>query len=208
MPMKNYRIHALQFHLLPALFNVTQQELCRLLGVSTNYMSRHINDGEFKLSEVLKICNKFHIRLSAFITTDEQAGMQPMCSEDGGWKNIEFKSSALKKRLKLEGVTYTRMTHVMQCSRKYLDDMFEQDVPLKKLLNFFNAFGLNLGEFVTDPTLPRLTTISQDVKAENVRLRREVQELREELFMLRQMAAKKKGYRPFELEPFENVAEV
>lgn len=194
--MKNYTINAIQYHVLSSLLHLSQKRMCSRIKVTENYMSRHLKDGDFRICDALSLCNAYRLRFSSFITTGQQAlsGMNIVVPADEWNGDIKYCPERIVAMVDDGRLTYKAVMETTGWSRSTVGGLLKQDCPVSKLLAFCNAFGLNLSDFVTDPTLPRLTTPSKDMKDENEQLKAEILSVRSENFRLRRMLAKFNAY--------------
>ncbi len=185
--MKSYKIKTLQFQILPVLLETTQAEMSARLGKNPNYVCRHLQDCEFKLYDVIALCNSYHLPFSLFVTTgtdDVYAGKEVRHFTE--WKDIAFSPDSVRKIMKREGVSMNMVNRTMGISRNTANSILTDECPLSRFLAFCNAFGFNMGDFISDPTLPRISDASRDMKKEAERLRKELLELRASAFALQE----------------------
>ena len=181
--MKSYKVKSLQFQILPVLLETTQAEMSARIGVKPNYMSRHLADGEFRMRDVLAICNEYHVAFSLFITTDStDAFGGKIIADMGEWKPFVFSSSRVKQRMKKDGISLNNVSDVLGLARNTAKSILKEQCPLSRFVDFCNAFGLNIGEFVSDPTLPQISDERAEIRKEVERLRNELSEARASAF--------------------------
>lgn len=194
--MKNYTINAIQYHVLSSLLRVSQKRMCAQIKVTTNYMSRHLQDGDFRICDALAICNSYRIRFSSFITVGEQSlsGASITVPVDQWTGDIVYCPQRISDMVRDGRFTLKGIMRVTGWSHSTVCGLLKQDCPTSKLLSFCNAFGLNLSDFITDPTLPRLTTPSRELREENERLKAEILAVRAENFRLRRLLSSFTAY--------------
>lgn len=184
--MKKYKINYLQYKMLPTVLKVTQAAMCHRVGVTTNYMSRHLQDGDFRLCDAIALCNAYHVRLSDFIVCDDCFVVCKVVEQ--GWADIVYSQKLLTKRLKADGVSYSRIMKTLHCGRGTVDILLSDNVPLSKLLNFCNEFSINISDFITDDTVHKIRSERVDLKTEVDRLKAENEMLRTQLNRLLAMS--------------------
>lgn len=182
--MKSYKIKTLQFQILPVLLDTTQAEMSARMGVKPNYVCRKLKDCKFEIRDVLAICNAYHIPFSLFISVDSMDVYGgKLINGFEAWEPIAFRPSFVEKRLKKDGVSLNKVSDTLGIARNTVDTIFDDDCPLSRFVDFCNAFGFNMGEFITDPTLPRIADEKKELRKEVDRLRAELQEARAAAFV-------------------------
>lgn len=180
-----YRINALQYHALPILLRVTQQEMCRKINVSNNYMCRHIDDGEFRVDTALALCNAYRLPLSLFVVTEDTGiTSSEIQVDENEWIPLVYNTTALRNRLKKESVSFSSVMRTTGWTRRTIDGLFCSKCPMSKLLKFCNDMKYNLGDFINDNSLDRIVTVSSDMAKENERLRTELRAANERISVL------------------------
>lgn len=190
-----YHINALQYHALPILLRVTQQQMCRRIGVTNNYMCRHLDDGEFRVDTALALCNAYRIPLSIFVVTDEE---ERICSptiqvDEAEWVPLTYSPATLRSKLKKDDVSFSSIMRLTGWQRRTIEGLFNMKCPLAKLIKFCNDMRYNLGDFINDKSLARIVTASSDMTRENSRLKSELSSAKERIAVL-ERAMKKIAY--------------
>lgn len=180
----NYHINAIQFHTLPVLLKKTQQEMAKKTGVSSNYMCRHLDDGEFRVDAILSLCNAYRLRLSLFVSTCDDNITKDIQTNETEWKPLRYSVRALRDRIERDGLSYSSIMRITGWTRRTIDGLFRMSCPLSKLIKFCNDLRFNIGDFINDSTLERIVSTDEEIDKENKRLRLELRQAQERIAML------------------------
>lgn len=212
-----YKYNYLLFSLLPDILSIKKGQLFKQADLAPNSYRRWCNNRDLLLSELVKVCNRIHISISHFITTDTLLAINPKGSytiEAGKFVPIELKTGRLSDLFGLNkslDIPYKDVAEAMDVSvptfMSWTEDGLRSRIKVSDFIRLCNLYHLNANTLIEDRNKPIRSAFSgmaykpaptvskelEQTKLENIRLKEEVERLKNEMEELKRTLSG--GYR-------------
>lgn len=188
-----YYFNYILFKNLSSIFKMTQVELSnKVFGNSYRYMNRVHDQSVILVSDVVEICNTFHISMSHFISLDPNGSYRDKPTEyvinESIFKPISFSGKTLTKVYGKNGfagsITKEELVKEIGVSVAGFHLWITKPhctMKISQLIKMCNSFGINIGLLIKDENIPlslNNVVVEKNIKSTN-KLLEELLELRE-----------------------------
>lgn len=148
------------------MLGITKKHLSdRVFGNILAYGQKADNQHRILVSDLVKVCNEFHISISHFITLNPNNYYRDESKEyvidKKLFKSIVFNSGSLNKMYGKDGIagplTQNDLAKRMGVSVPAIYKWINKErctIKLSQFIEMCNIFGVNMGEFIDDPNRP------------------------------------------------------
>lgn len=180
--MKEYKLNYYQLKTLHSVLKITKKQLTAKVGIQYMRYNRLLETGDFKVEELVNLCNRLRVPLSTFISVEEEDVMRANIQVGRDqWQDIRYFPQRLMQRATKERLETTHISRAIGKTRITVTKWLDGDITIEALLLMCNRLGWNLQSFISDPTLPHIvseSTASTALLKENAMLRKEIAELK------------------------------
>lgn len=161
-----YHFNELLFRNLPSLLGMTQIGLSlKVFGNRHTYIQRLGLMDRLLVEDLVKVCNSLHISISHFITLSPDLtyirDRSIYVTDDSSFIPVRFDKQKLTrmygKRSLSGGMTRNAVAAEIGVSASMFNNWINQEectMKLSVMIRMCNRFGVNMGEFISDPNLP------------------------------------------------------
>jgi len=150
----NYQFNAQLLQNMQDNLSIRNKDMADALGIAPAKMCRYKKCGDLPIGQLIDVCNIYGIRPSEFIICNNHSGKSlPKTGVKYQWI---YRSKIIEKRLTRE-ISKTKAQRLLKCGWYNPTEWVQCDAPVSKLLKVCNTFRWNLGDFINDRTLPKIS---------------------------------------------------
>jgi len=134
--------------------SIKNKDMADALGIAPSKMCRYKKCGDLPIGHLIDICNIYGIRPSEFIRCDNlKSKYLPKTGVKYQWI---YRNRIIEERL-LREISKTKAQRLLRCGWYNPTEWVRYDAPVSKLLKVCNTFRWNIGDFINDRTLARIS---------------------------------------------------